>query len=269
LPRPDIEIKRALIVVRTYPVPAHKGVEVSCTAAITDKGEWLRLFPVPYRRLHPSQKFSKYQWIEVGVVKATDPRPESHKIIQETITIKSPVLPTTNGWQVRKQIIFPLKAGSMCALKRQRDDHGSPTLGVFKPAVIEKLIIKPSAAAWTQAELEIMRQGDLFESESKEDLEKIPFDFYYQYRCNESTCNGHKMKCTDWEMSQSWRNWRTQYGNDWEAAFREKYETEMRDRFDTHFYVGTINQHPKEWIIVGLFYPPISAQADELQAGLF
>lgn len=24
---------------------------------------------------------------------------------------------------------------------------------------------------------------------------------------------------------------------------------------DTHFYVGTIHQHPKEWIIVGLFYP--------------
>jgi hypothetical protein len=30
----------------------------------------------------------------------------------------------------------------------------------------------------------------------------------------------------------------------------------MRERFDTYFYAGTINQHPKEWIIVGLFYPP-------------
>ena len=29
----------------------------------------------------------------------------------------------------------------------------------------------------------------------------------------------------------------------------------INDR-DTHFYVGTIHQHPKEWIIVGLFYPP-------------
>jgi hypothetical protein len=43
-------IKKALIVVRTYPVPAKKGVEVSCTAAVTEQGEWLRLFPVPYRR---------------------------------------------------------------------------------------------------------------------------------------------------------------------------------------------------------------------------
>ena len=65
----------------------------------------------------------------------------------------------------------------MCALKRQRDEHGSPTLGIFKPAAIERLIIKPTAPDWTQAELEIMRQGDLFESEPKEELEKIPFDF--------------------------------------------------------------------------------------------
>ena len=144
----------------------------------------------------------------------------------------------------------------MCALRRRRDQDGSPTLGIFKPAVIEKLIIKPTAANWTQAELEIMRQGDLFESEPAEDLEKIPYDFSYKYRCAESTCNGHTMKCTDWEMGQSWRSWRTKYGNDWEAAFRQKYEQEMRDKFDTHFYVGTLNKHPSEWIVVGLFYPP-------------
>lgn len=230
---------------------------MSCTAAITDKGEWLRLFPVPYRRLHDSQKFSKYQWIEVGVTKASDPRPESYKISQETIKIKSDALPTTNGWKARKDIIFPLKAESMCALRQKRDKDGSPTLGIFKPASIEKLIIKPSAnPTWTQAELEIMKQGDLFASEPAEELEKIPFDFSYQYRCNDSACKTHTMKCTDWEMGQSYRKWRKDYGDNWEAAFRQKYETEMSERFDTHFYAGTINQHPREWIIVGLFYPP-------------
>jgi len=45
------QAKKALIVVRTYPTPAHDGAEVSCTAAISDKGEWLRLFPVPWRLL--------------------------------------------------------------------------------------------------------------------------------------------------------------------------------------------------------------------------
>jgi hypothetical protein len=54
---------------------------------------------------------------------------------------------------------------------------------------------------------------------------------------------------------QSWLKWKTEYGKNWEKAFRQKYEAEMRDRFDTHFYVGTINQDPSEWIVVGLFYP--------------
>ena len=101
-----------------------------------------------------------------------------------------------------------------------------------------------------------MRQGDLFESESPKELEKIPFDFSYEFRCVEPTCKGHTMKCTDWEMGESWRKWKHKYGDQWEEKFRQKYETYMVNERDTHFYVGTIHQHPKEWIIVGLFYPP-------------
>ena len=42
----------------------------------------------------------------------------------------------------------------------------------------------------------------------------------------------------------------------------------MRERFDTHLYVGTINQHPKEWIVVGLFYPPKESDSTEWQQSL-
>ena len=159
--------------------------------------------------------------------------PESHRISQQTIKIKSAALSTTNAWQARKDVIFPLKANSMCALRRQRDEHKSPTLGIFKPGVIKRLRIKPSAADWTQAEREIMRQGDLFESESPEELEKIPFDFSYEFRCVEPTCKGHTMKCTDWEMGESWRKWKHKYGDQWEEKFRQKYETYMVNERDT------------------------------------
>lgn len=84
------EKKRALIVVRTYPTPAKQGIEVSCTAAITDKGEWLRLFPIPYRFLTADRQFRKYQWIEVEVSKASrDARVESYKIENNSIKILS------------------------------------------------------------------------------------------------------------------------------------------------------------------------------------
>jgi hypothetical protein len=206
----EAQKKRALIVVRTYPTPAKKGVEVSCTAAITDKGEWLRIFPVPYRRLHASQKFSKYQWISIEVLKASDPRPESHKIArQDTIKIESDVLPTRAFWEARKDVVFPLLAPSLCEIRSCRDLHGAPTLGIFKPRRIKRLLITPAEqSTWTADQLAVLRQGDLFDSGPDTELEKIPFDFSYEFTCSDDGCRGHQMKCTDWEMGESWRKWR-------------------------------------------------------------
>jgi hypothetical protein len=76
--------KRVLITVRTYPVPAKKGIEVSCTAGITDDGKWIRLFPIPYRFLDEDKRFSKYQWIDVDVTKAKDdPRPDMRRSLHD------------------------------------------------------------------------------------------------------------------------------------------------------------------------------------------
>lgn len=246
---------KALILVRTYPTPAKNGVEVSCTAAVTENGQWLRLFPIPYRFLELDQRFRKYQWIEVDVTKASDTRPESYRIDRSSIEVVSPVLPTDGNWRERKRYVDPLKRHCMCCIKRELEDAGHPTLGLFRPKRIEKLIIKPTAPNWTRAQLDILRQNNLFESGPSQELEKVPYDFSYQYRCDEDTCNGHTMKCTDWEMGESWRRWSKEYGAQWEEKFRQTYEKEMIERKDTHFYVGTVHRHPKEWIIVGLFYP--------------
>jgi hypothetical protein len=38
----------------------------------------------------------------------------------------------------------------------------------------------------------------------------------------------------------------------WARPYTKTYELKMKEQYDAHFYVGTINQHPKEWIVVGL-----------------
>jgi|ERR1043165_6236750 hypothetical protein len=253
---PPWETKKALILVRTYPVPATKGVEVSCTAAVTEDGKWLRLFPVPYRFLDPNQRFSKYQWIEASMKRASDPRPESYKLDYDSIKTVSEVLPTKHDWSARKKYVDPLKSHCLCCLKRERDKHNHPTLGIFRPRRIVRLEIKAVSANWTEAQLNTLRQIDLFRERPKTELEKVPFDFRYEFYCDESDCSGHKMICTDWEMGQAWRAWSKKYGAQWEEKFRERFEKEMIEKNDTHFYVGTVHQHPKAWIIVGLFYPP-------------
>lgn len=252
--------QKALIVVRTYPSPATKGVEVSCTAAISEQGQWLRLFPVPYRFLADDKRFKKYQWIEVSTRRSSDSRSESYHINIDTLKVVSDVLPTDNAWSSRKKLVFPLKSRSLCDLVRQRDAKGSPTLGLFKPASIQRLVISEVEANWTQEQLQKLTYEGLFDEGPKEPLEKVPYDFKYQFLCDETSCTGHEIKCIDWEMGESWRSWRDKYGDQWESKFRLRYETEIIGKYDTHFFVGTVKAHPNRWVIIGLFYPPVETQ---------
>lgn len=254
--------KRVLIVVRTYPVPAHKGTEVSCTAGVTEDRQWIRLFPVPYRFLQQDQRFTKYQWVEVEIRKATgDTRPESFNLNIDTLHPLETVS-TERGWRKRKEILGELVRPSMCAIRDERDRDGHPTLGLFKPHTITRLIIEPDATGWSAEQLATLQQQDLFGHAPKEQLEKLPYIFKYEYRCSDEGCKGHNMTCFDWEMGQAYRRWREQYGEQWEEKFRQRFEREMIEKNDTHFFVGTMHQHPGTWIIIGLFYPPKLLQQD-------
>jgi hypothetical protein len=251
--------KKVLITVRTYPTPAWKAVEVSCTAGITDAGQWIRLFPVPYRFLSPDKRFRKYQWIELNVRKSSDPRPESYELDIDSIQILSEPLSTENNWQARKEIVLPLNAPGLCHLKIKRDSKGSPTLGIFKPKTITSFEIEKVDPDWSAEQLEKLAQISFFDKQPIRKLEKIPYKFSYNFVCEGLGCSGHKLMCTDWEIMQSYRNWRLKYGAKWERYFRDKYETEMILENDTYFYVGTLRDHPDAWIIVGLFYPKPSS----------
>ena len=258
--------KRVLITVRTYPVPAQAGVEVSCTAGITAEGEWIRLFPIPYRFLAQDQRFTKYQWIDVDVVKATnDVRPESYHVNPDSIRILDDPIPLTS-WIAKKEYVAPLQSPSMEHLAKARNEHKHPTLGIFKPKDILKLEIqRESEPDWTAAQLTKLRQIPMFGRLPRSELVKIPYRWVYHYICDDPECRTpHKMSCTDWEMGASYLRWREKYGDDWESKFRETYETDMKERYDTHFYVGTVHGHPSNWIIVGLFYPPKTLQGQLL-----
>ena len=248
--------KVLLITVRTYPVPARKSIEVSCTAGITDDGKWIRLFPVPYRWLSPDKRFGKYQYIEANVAKAeSDTRPESYKMDLDSIRILSKPIPTANKWEARKAKVLSLKSRSLCALQSERDRNKEPTLGLFRPT-ITGLRIEPTSGKWSEEQLGWLRQYPLFGNAPTSELEKLPFNFSYDFKCDEPDCRGHILSCTDWEMGAAYWSWKRKYGASWETKFRERFETEMALVKDTHFFVGTLSTHPSEWIIVGLFYPP-------------
>ena len=96
--------EKILIIVKTYPTLSQKYAELVCTAGVTENGEWRRLYPVRFRQLYDEQKYKKYQWVEAEVEKSeADSRPESYKIVRNSLnTIGSP-LPTDNDWRGRRE----------------------------------------------------------------------------------------------------------------------------------------------------------------------
>jgi len=51
---------KILITVKTYPSISTKYKELVCTAGFTDKGKWIRIYPVPFRKLDYSTQYKKY-----------------------------------------------------------------------------------------------------------------------------------------------------------------------------------------------------------------
>lgn len=67
----QVERKRVLITVKAYPLPSRSYDELVCTAGITDQGEWIRIYPVPFRFLKQEGKYKKYQWVELDLKRKT------------------------------------------------------------------------------------------------------------------------------------------------------------------------------------------------------
>ena len=69
---------RILITVKTYPTLSRKYGETVCTAGVRPDGSWVRIYPVPFRRLGEAEKYKKFDWIECSLVRSrSDPRPET------------------------------------------------------------------------------------------------------------------------------------------------------------------------------------------------
>ncbi len=75
-----------LMLVKTYPTPSKTYGETVCCAGI-DVGtrDWKRIFPVNFRSLGREAKFKKWQIIRAAWVPSRDYRPESIRILQDTI----------------------------------------------------------------------------------------------------------------------------------------------------------------------------------------
>ncbi len=256
---PTLETKTVLITVKAPPHPSKKYQETNCCAGIDlATKEWIRLYPIPFRLLGYDKKFPKYSIISVNCERPLrDKRVESFKVDQDSIKILRH-LGTQNKWGERKKIVLRTLSPSFCSIVDQVSLNKS--LGIFKPTDIE-FEIKRSVPGDEKKRRAGYDQHLLFDKKLGP-VEHIPFTFYYSFRCDNSpNCPNHKLMIDDWELMEAYRRWRHKYADKplLLSKIREKWlDTLCASSRDTYFYVGNIWKRPKQFMVLGVFYPPKS-----------
>lgn len=254
---PTPQEKQVLITVKAPPNPSKKYQETNCCAGIDiETGEWVRLYPIPFRLLDYDKQFRKYSVISVSCKRPLrDKRVESYKVDQDSIKILS-YLGTKNNWSKRKKIVLPTLSPSFC--KVIEDIRTNRSLGIFKPTHIQ-FDIKKTVPKNEQKRRAAYYQYRLFDKDLKP-AEQMPFSFYYRFKCHNSpNCPTHKLMIHDWELMQAYRRWHHKYAN--QADLLDKIREKWLDSLcgptkDTYFYVGNMWQHPNQFMVLGVFYPP-------------
>ncbi|MCL2813335.1 MAG: hypothetical protein FWD23_01915 [Oscillospiraceae bacterium] len=269
--------KRVYIVVKTYPTISKEYSELVCTAGVLEDGSWIRLYPVPFRKLADYQKYPKYSWIEVEVTRNTsDFRPESYRPTLTTISVDDK--PKKADWNERRRIVFNNKTiyTNLQELIDKAKADGT-SLAVFKPTKIHDLVIEEIDRNWDAEKLAILKglsqQLNFFQSAEEIEAEykvvpKVPYKFSYKF---EDDCGKQStLMIEDWEIGMLYFNClKDADGN--ENVALEKVRQKYLDDFikkDLHFFLGTTKQFhnvaPNPFIIIGVFYPPMPTQEQQM-----
>ena len=255
--------REVLITVKAYPNPSAKHFETVCVAAITQEEGWVRLYPVNFRSLPEERQFKKYQLVRLRMRKHDrDRRPESFRPDEHSIELLNVIEPR-GDWRERWRWIRPTVGPSMCELRKEQRRTGK-SLACIKPRAVDALLVDDAEADWSDKKKTLMQQIPLFDPVDTK-LEKIPFVFRYKYRCEDAKCPGHEQSIIDWELMELYRRVRRQNLSSDEliAKIREKYADELcGPAKDTHFFVGNHSQYPSSFMILGVFWPPKTSQAE-------
>ncbi len=248
------EERDVLMIVKAYPNPEDEYGEACCTAGVDSLGNWIRIWPVPFRDLRREQKFAKWQWIKAKIRHSSDPRPESHDIQPETIQVGGKV-DTGKAWTKRLAYLSANYVRSVEELEALQL-AGQQTMGSIRPReIIEFVIEERDDPNWKPGQLGKLAQLGLFTG-PKATLERIPLKFSYRFTCDDARCKiVHKLQILDWEVAEAYRSWRVTYGEDWEWALRQKFEHELPAK-DLILNLGNYIKYPTRFGIVGLVYPP-------------
>jgi hypothetical protein len=269
--------KKLLIWGTTYPEFSKAYYETVCTGALdAATGKFVRIYPITLR--YQNDPFRLYDWIEADVIQnARDFRLESHKINQASIQVVGHI-DTKDEWAERSSwILRPHNVfSSVEALqKAEATDHTS--LGVVKPKTVSKIYAwyKPDEERkeWEEARERALVQRDLFvDAETKtRDLAFMPVQYRIKFTCNDPTCvTEHDFSLLDWGTYVLSRKY---YATDGASGAERAVISHLEKLLDpathdSYLFLGNSLAHCRNFMIVGVYYPPKKSVAPKKQMSL-
>jgi hypothetical protein len=231
----------AVILIKASP-NAGQSSETVCCAGIDARGNWLRLFPVVFRRLDQAQQFRRWDRVRFRWRRPrSDFRIESRRVEEDSLEIVGSL---KEGERARF-----LSSSIVTSTDREREQGRS--LALLRAEIIEfKFERKPVAeiAAEQSRFDQLRRQQDLF-SRQVGAYEACPFRFKYRYRSEDGDREG---TCQDWETDATFFKWSKTYG---EQGALDR----MAERFGVKYprngmllAMGTHSRWPDQWLINGV-----------------
>lgn len=268
--------ERVLITVKTYPTLSRAYGETVCTAGVREDGSWVRIYPVPFRRLNEQERYKKFDWIECDLYRnRTDPRLESYRPGDPEQLFPVGHMDTSNNWQERRKLLLETcRVYTSLKVLIGAAKSNTASLAVFKPTSVRNFVWEEEDREWDENKVREMRalhdQIDLFDENTWRKtftlIPKLPYSFSYQFQDEDGT--ERKLQILDWEIGQLyWNCLRSSDGN--EQIALDKVRQKYMDQFlqtDLHFFLGTTQQFhfmaPNPWVIIGVLPIPHEKQMD-------
>lgn len=264
-------VMNVLIAVKTYPTLSAEYDELVCTAGFLEDGSWIRIYPIPFRKLGDESQYRKWQWVTIDLVRNSkkDLRGESYR----PVDIDKPILlgemvSTDNKWAARKKYALKNVYTNMEKLIAESQRPPYKSLAVVKPTKVIDFIWEEVDREWNAEKLRAVyanqMQGDLFKQDDEKVAftiaKKLPYKFSYKFTTEDS--KERTVMIEDWELGMLyWKCLKMANGNELIACqkVKEKYFDNMISGTDFYFLMGTTLSHhigsPNPFIIIGTFYP--------------
>lgn len=252
---PDSEQTIELMVnCKTYPAVSTKYVETVCTGGIQPNGEFVRLYPIPFRFLGSDEQYKRWDVIRVRAYRDTkDQRPESwHLSAGAAIDVVRHVGTHKRRWEWMQKSVHP---------SRQTMSEIGVTNGCVEIEPLE-FYWKPDLKEWTASQRNVIDQGDLFAS--KEQLaglaDRVPWQFRLRFR-ERSTRIEDDRKVLAWGLYRGFL--RFSVDNDEKTALGmvgDKVRKSIFNPENTVFAIFGTHSRFGHWMISALYHLPTSVR---------